>query len=121
MANWGFSTEKDFEVADGWEQVILYRQDAAGEYAVVPSTADDESGRALREVPKRKQVAFGESVDVIWHLDATNWPSMDRLSTGDVILQVDTGLAWVIQTSDKAHVDDAWICQCIKFVGIFEA
>lgn len=120
MANWGFSTEKDFEVADGWEQVRLWQQKPDGTYTAYLSTQNDNLGRALREIPKRKQVAFGESVDVIWHLNIEQWPNIKRVSPGDVVQAFDDCTVWVIQSVDKGHVQDAWVCQSIKFVGQFK-
>lgn len=119
--NWGFDFENDFDVADGWELVEIWQAQPDGSFLRINTPAVDpqplHSGRALREIPKRKTTGMIENVDCIWHLKKANWPTLTRLGVGDVVKSLDDGREWVLSTGDDGHVFDAWVCQSSKAVG----
>lgn len=104
---WDFDPDGDFLVADGMEsQVGLSPLLSDGTYGPT------YYGRGCRETPRRNAAGLVEAADLVWHLNAADYP-VDRINRGDRIID-GCGVAWIVSTAELAGVQDQWRCDTIR-------
>ena len=105
-ADWGFSYDDDFLVADGIEGIAFSPQKADGTYD------DEQDARGFWESPSNSTIALVGRVDRTWNVFADDLIS-EQVNPGDK-LRDHSGAEWVVVRATLDGIGDQWRLDCVK-------